>query len=42
MRRATRGQALLMVTIALIAMCGILGLAIDLGWEFYVHKTASC
>lgn len=34
------GQALLMVTVALIAMFGLLGLAVDLGWGFYVHKTA--
>jgi hypothetical protein len=29
-----------MVTISLIAMCGLMGLAVDLGWSFYVHKTA--
>jgi Flp pilus assembly protein TadG len=29
-----------MVTFALFAMCGLMGLAIDLGWSFYVHKTA--
>lgn len=40
MRRDRHGQALLMVTVALIAMFGLLGLAVDLGWEFYVHKTA--
>ncbi len=40
MRRRTEGQALLMVTIALAVMCGMLGLAIDFGWSFYVHKTA--
>src|ERR1051325_4439136 len=34
------GQALVMVTFALFAMCGLMGLAIDLGWSFYVHKTA--
>jgi Flp pilus assembly protein TadG len=41
-KRGTKrnGQALIMVTVALIAMFGLLGLAVDLGWEFYVHKTA--
>ncbi len=34
------GQALLMVTVALVALFALLGLAVDLGWEFYVHKTA--
>ena len=29
-----------MVTLSLFAMCGLMGLAIDLGWSFYVHKTA--
>jgi hypothetical protein len=29
-----------MVTISLVVMLGMLGLAVDLGWEFYVHKTA--
>lgn len=35
-----KGQALVLITVALIAMCGILGLGVDLGWSFYVHKTA--
>lgn len=35
-----RGQAILMVTLALFVLCGMLGLAIDLGWGFYVKKTA--
>ena len=34
------GQAIVLVTLALIAMCGLMGLAVDLGWSFYVHKTA--
>lgn len=40
MRNKRGGQALLMVTISLVVMLGMLGLAVDLGWEFYVHKTA--
>ena len=39
-RRGRRGQALLLVTLALFAMCGLLGLAVDLGWSYYVKKTA--
>lgn len=35
-----RGQALVMVTLALIAMCGLMGLAVDLGWSFFVRKEA--
>ena len=35
-----RGQALLMVTVCLIAMCGVLGLAVDLGYSFFVRHTA--
>lgn len=35
-----KGQALVMVTLALFAMCGLLGLAVDLGWSFYVRKSA--
>ncbi len=38
--RKKRGQALIMVTAALIAMCGMLGLTVDLGWSFYVKKSA--
>jgi hypothetical protein len=29
-----------MVTLALMAMCGIMGLAVDLGWAFYVRRSA--
>jgi len=34
------GQAIVMVTLALIAMCGMMGLAVDLGWSFFVQKQA--
>jgi Flp pilus assembly protein TadG len=34
------GQALVMVTIALVAMAGMMGLAVDLGWSFFVQKQA--
>src|SRR5271170_4391403 len=38
--RKSRGQALVLVTLSLLAMCGIMGLAVDLGWSFYVKKEA--
>jgi Flp pilus assembly protein TadG len=34
------GQAIVMVTLALFAMCGILGLAVDLGWSFFIRRNA--
>ncbi|HYL97103.1 MAG TPA: pilus assembly protein TadG-related protein [Terriglobales bacterium] len=34
------GQALLMVTVSLFAMCGVIGLATDLGWAYFVRKSA--
>jgi len=40
LRRRTRGQAILMVTLALFALAGLLGLAVDLGWAYYVKKSA--
>jgi len=40
-RRDTKrnGQAILLVTFALVAMCGLMGLAVDLGWSYYVKKS---
>src|SRR6476660_4661002 len=35
-----RGQALIMVTLALIPMFGLLGLAVDLGWMEFTKKSA--
>ena len=35
-----RGQALIMVTLALFAMCGLMGLAVDLGWSYFTEKSA--
>jgi Flp pilus assembly protein TadG len=34
------GQATIMVTLALLAMCGLIGLAVDFGWAFYVRRAA--
>lgn len=36
----SKGQALVMITLALFAMVGIMGLAVDLGWSFFVKKQA--
>jgi hypothetical protein len=35
-----KGQAILMVSVALFAMCGMLGLAVDLGWSYFTMKSA--
>lgn len=35
-----KGQALVMITMSLIAMCGVMGLAVDLGWSYFVRKSA--
>src|SRR5579862_9391146 len=39
-KRSSGGQALVMATLGLLAMCGMLGLAVDLGWSFFVQKEA--
>ncbi|MCU1336090.1 MAG: hypothetical protein JWO19_1671 [Bryobacterales bacterium] len=39
-RRNSGGQALILVTLGLLAMCGMMGLAVDLGWSFFVEKQA--
>jgi Flp pilus assembly protein TadG len=39
-RKNSSGQAMVMVTMALFAMAGLMGLAVDLGWSFYVQKDA--
>ena len=33
------GQALIMVTVALIAMSGLIGMAVDFGWSYYIKRT---
>jgi hypothetical protein len=40
LRGGRQGQALLLVTLSLFAMCGLLGLAVDLGWSYFVKKSA--
>lgn len=39
-KSGVRGQALIMVTLGLIAMCGLMGLAVDLGWSYFIEKQA--
>jgi Flp pilus assembly protein TadG len=39
-RQSKRGQAIVMVTFALFAMVGLMGLAVDFGWAFFVKKAA--
>jgi len=39
-RETSGGQAIVLATLALMAMCGMMGLAVDLGWSFFVHKQA--
>jgi Flp pilus assembly protein TadG len=40
LKRSRRGQALLLVTLSLFTMCGLLGLAVDLGWSYFIKKSA--
>jgi len=39
-KRRAGGQVLVMTTLALFAMCGLIGLAVDLGWSFFVKRSA--
>jgi Flp pilus assembly protein TadG len=38
--RRQRGQALLMISISAVLIFGMLGLAVDLGWGYFVKKSA--
>lgn len=38
--KTTRGQVIIGVAVALFAMFGLLGLTFDLGWSFYLEKSA--
>ncbi len=38
--RKERGQVIVMVTFALFAMVGLMGLAVDLGWSYFTKKSA--
>ncbi len=39
-KRKRGGQILVMVTLALFAMFGMLGLVVDLGWSYFLRKSA--
>jgi Flp pilus assembly protein TadG len=39
-REKQKGQALPMLTLSLIALCGVMGLAVDLGWSYFVKRSA--
>lgn len=39
-RSRKRGQILVLMTFALFVMCGMLGLAVDVGWSYFVKKSA--
>jgi Flp pilus assembly protein TadG len=39
-RKTSGGQAIVMVTLALFSMVGMMGLAVDLGWSYFVQKQA--
>ena len=39
-KETSSGQAIVMVTVALFSMAGMMGLAVDMGWSFFVQKTA--
>src|SRR5215472_13984116 len=39
-KQQQRGQAIIMVTLSMILIFGMMGLAIDLGWGFFVKRSA--
>src|SRR5262245_36911873 len=39
-RKQERGQAIIMVTLSMTLICGMLGLVVDLGWGFFVKRSA--
>jgi hypothetical protein len=39
-KKTSGGQAIVMVSLALISMSGMMGLAVDLGWSFFTQKAA--
>ena len=38
--RSQSGQVLVMMTFALVLLCGMLGLVVDLGWAYFIRKSA--
>ncbi len=39
-RRSRSGQVIIMTTFALVLLCGMLGLVVDLGWSYFTRKSA--
>src|SRR5487761_1895553 len=39
-KQSSGGQAIVMVSLALFSMAGMMGLAVDLGWSYFVQKEA--
>ena len=39
-KQKSGGQAIVMVSLALFAMAGMMGLAVDLGWSYFIQKEA--
>ena len=39
-KHTRRGQALIMVAMVLFSMLGMIGLVVDLGWSYYIKKSA--
>ncbi len=39
-KTSSGGQAIVMVTLALLSMSGMMGLAVDLGWSYFTQKAA--
>ena len=39
-KQKSGGQAIVMVSLALFTMAGMMGLAVDLGWSYFIQKEA--
>src|SRR5262252_8949217 len=39
-KKQERGQAMMMMTLSIILICGMLGMVVDLGWGFFVKRSA--
>src|SRR5215472_4790464 len=39
-KKSERGQAIIMMTLSIVLLCGMLGLVLDLGWGFFVKRSA--
>src|ERR1051326_8810377 len=39
-KKTSGGQAIVLVSLALVSMAGMMGLAVALGWSYFTQKTA--